>query len=97
MILRANGIDRLIFIFYLGAYVQQIFNYSISGNMLINSSTNIKNAAYDFQWYKCDARVRKVILMIITFAQQKVDVKVPFFEVSLETFAWVCRRCFIDY
>ncbi|XP_070502795.1 odorant receptor 24a-like [Chironomus tepperi] len=91
MILKANGIDVLIFIFYLGAYVQQIFNYSISGNMLINASTNIQVAAYEFHWYKCDIRVRKTILMIIIRAQQKVQVEVPFFEVSLETFAWIIR------
>lgn len=64
--------------------------------MLIDASTNVKDAAYDFHWYKCDTRVRKVVLMIIIHAQQKVNVKVPFFEVSLETFAWVCSRYFID-
>lgn len=89
MILKSDGIERLNFIFYLCAYIQQIFNYSISGNMLINASENIKDAAYDFHWYKCDARVRKVIFVIMTRAQQKINVKVPFFEVSLETFTWV--------
>ncbi|XP_070491487.1 odorant receptor 24a-like [Chironomus tepperi] len=91
MILKSDGIERLNFMFYLCAYVQQIFNYSISGNMLINASENIKNAAYDFHWYKCDVRVRKVILMIMTRAQQTVNIKVPFFEVSLETFASIIR------
>ncbi|KAL7037839.1 hypothetical protein ACKWTF_009375 [Chironomus riparius] len=91
MVLKSDGIERLNFFFYLCAYVQQIFNYSISGNMLINASENIKNAAYDFHWYKCDVRIRKVIFMIMTRAQQKVNVKVPFFEVSLETFTWIIR------
>ena len=89
MILKSDGFDRLIFIFYLCGYVLQIFSYSISGNMLINASTNIKDAAYDFHWYKCDVKIRKVIFMIMTRAQQKINVKVPFFEVSLETFTWV--------
>lgn len=93
MIMQTNGIDRIVFIFYISAYVMQIFIYSACGNMLIESSVKVSEAAYNFHWYKCNAKVRKTILMIMRRSQRKVNVKCPFFEVSLETFAWVSYSC----
>jgi gustatory receptor len=89
MIIKTDGMDRMVFIFYISAYVLQIFVYFACGNMLIESSLKISEAAYNFHWYKCNAKVRKTILMIMRRSQRKVNVKCPFFEVSLETFAWV--------
>jgi hypothetical protein len=85
----ADGIDRFIFVAYMCAYVLQIYNYTLSGSMLIYASLRVQESAYHFAWYRCDARIRTQILMIITRAQRKVNIDVPFFEVSLETFAWV--------
>lgn len=57
--------------------------------MLGEASSNIQNSAYDFHWYKCDGRVREMILMIIMRGQRKTAVDVPFFEATLETFGFV--------
>lgn len=89
MIMKTDGIDRLVFIFYISAYILQISIYASCGNMLIDSSLKVSEAAYNFHWYKCNPKVRKTILMILIRSQRKVNVKCPFFEVSLETFAWV--------
>jgi 7tm Odorant receptor len=91
-ILLADGADKLIFVNYIIASTTQVFVYSIAGNMLEDSSTNIRFSAYDFPWYKCDDRVRKLILMIIIRTQKKTAVDVPFFDCSLETFGTVSFR-----
>lgn len=88
-LVKSDGIDRLVFITYVCAYIIQIYYYACSGSKLINSSTEIKFSAYNFHWYKCDAKIRKAILMIMIRAHTKVNLEVPFFQVSLETFAWV--------
>lgn len=89
MALNADGMDRSIYISYLFAYVAQMSSYSIGGNMLITASTNVKLAAYDFPWYKCDSRVRQVIHLIMIRANRQVNVRAPFIELSLETLGWV--------
>jgi hypothetical protein len=58
----------------------------LSGDMMITASTGIAQACYDIQWYKCNMKVRRAILLIMIRAQRKVNVKIPFLEISLETF-----------
>lgn len=89
MIIKSDGVEGIVFVFYLCAYTFQIYTYSACGNLLIDSSLRVNDAAYNFHWYKCDARIRKAINLIMIRAQKKVNVEVPFFEVSLETFASV--------
>lgn len=89
MILLAEGAYKLIFVNYIIASTTQVFVYSFGGNMLGEASSNVQNSAYDFHWYKCDGRVRKLILMIIMRGQRKTAIDVPFFEATLETFGFV--------
>lgn len=94
MIITSVGSGRIVFILYLCAYILQIFVYSTCGNMLIDASLKVNDAAYNFHWYKCNVKIRKAIYLIMLRAQRKVNVQVPFFEVSLETFAWVSSTKF---
>jgi odorant receptor len=89
MIMLADGAAKLIFVNYIIAATTQVFVYSMGGNMLEDASTNIRIVAYDFDWHKCDQRIRKLILMIMIRAQRKTAVDVPFFDASLETFGTV--------
>lgn len=89
MILLAEGAAKLVFLNYIVASTTQVFVYSYGGNMLEDASTGIRHAAYSFEWYKCDNRVRELIQMIVMRAQRKSAVNVPFFDVSLETMASV--------
>ncbi|KAG5679706.1 hypothetical protein PVAND_009256 [Polypedilum vanderplanki] len=91
VIMTADGIDRFIFVAYICAYVVQIYNYTLSGSFMIESSLRVKEAAYNFPWYRCDSRVRAQIFLIIIRSQRQINIDVPFFEVSLETFAWIIR------
>lgn len=86
MILLADGPELLIFLNYIATSTTQVFIYSIGGNILEDASESVKESAYSLQWYKCDIRIQKMVLMIMTRAQKKSGVDVPFFEVSLETF-----------
>jgi odorant receptor len=89
MVLLADGANRLIFVNYIIASTCQVFVYSMGGNLLADSSAGIQEAAYSFEWYKCDKKVRKLIHMMMIRAQKKTAVDVPFFQTSLETFGSV--------
>lgn len=82
----ADGAEKLIFVNYIVASTTQIFVYSFGGSLLVDASQRIEIAAYNFHWYKCNAKVRSLILMIMIRAQKKTGIDVPFFEASLETF-----------
>lgn len=86
MIMLADGAEKLIFVNYIVASTTQIFVYSFGGSLLVDASQRIEIAAYNFHWYKCNAKVRSLILMIMIRAQKKTGIDVPFFEASLETF-----------
>lgn len=82
MTILADGVNKLPFVNYvLGATVQTLI-YSMVGNALGEASTNLRDSAYNFHWYKCDNETRKLILMIMKRAQKKTVIEVPFFEVA---------------
>lgn len=93
MILLAEGFQKIIFINYIIASTCQVFLYSIGGNLLADSSAKIQESAYNFQWYRCDNRIRKLIQIMMIRAQKKTAVDVPFFQTSLETFGSVSNFC----
>lgn len=89
MILLAEGAAKIIFVTYIIASTTQVFVYSIGGDLLADSSARVGEFAYDFHWYKCDGKIRKLIHLMMLRAQKKSGVEVPFFQTSLETFAAV--------
>lgn len=93
MILLAEGAQKAIFINYIIASTTQVFVYSMGGNLLADSSAKIQEYAYNFHWYKCDRKIRKLIHLMMLRAQKKTGVDVPFFQTSLETFGSVSVFC----
>ncbi|KAG5669906.1 hypothetical protein PVAND_000196 [Polypedilum vanderplanki] len=91
MLIQTDDATIFIYVFFISGFLVSTLNYSLSGNTLINASTKIQETAYNFPWYKCNVKVRKALLMIIFRAQKKVNLKVPFFEVNMETFTMVIR------
>jgi len=84
--------------FFLGAIslLAEAFTYAYAGTAIITSTGRLQEAAYNFQWYMCDARNRRMIMMIIGRAQKKICMRAPFFEASIETFLKVRMKSFID-
>lgn len=52
-------------------------------------SSAVADTLYDIEWYKCDARTRKMILMILRRSQRAKTIAVPFFTPSLPAFSSV--------
>jgi len=70
--------------------VAEAFVFAYAGHTIISSSSALQDAAYNFDWYKCDTRNRKMILMIMIRAQKKICMKAPlYFEASLKSFGVV--------
>lgn len=86
MTLLSDGVNKMLFANYVAVATIQVLIYSIGGNMLGEASTNIRQSAYNFHWYKCDGKVRKLILMIMNRTQKKTVIEVPFFEVHTTCF-----------
>jgi len=66
--------------------------------LLFTQSAAVADVLYDMEWYKCDARTRKVILMILRRSQRAKTIAVPFFTPSLPALrsVWDAMRC-VDY
>jgi len=84
-----DGIEWLQYFLATLAFSVEAFIFAYAGQTIINSSTGLQNAAHNFEWYKCDAKNRKMILLIMTRSQKKIYMKAPFFKVSLESFVTV--------
>lgn len=86
MLLLSEGHEKFIYQAFLLGTSTDTFVYTFGGTILIEASTRVEKAAYNFQWYKCDSKIRKMIVLIIARSQKEVGVKVPFFKASLDTF-----------
>jgi len=77
--------------YFIGAlgFLVEAFVFAYAGHAIITSSTGLSDAAYNCEWYKCDAKTRKMILLIMIRSQKKICMRAPFFEVSLESFVTV--------
>lgn len=91
MLFLADGASKTVYQFYLMVGLSDAFIYTFGGTLLMEASTAIKHAAYDFQWYKCDMRNQKIILMIMMRAHKRTAIDIPFFDASLETFVRIIQ------
>lgn len=85
----AEGPETMMYLSYIMGYTTDTFIYTLSGTMLYEASAKVSEAAYNFEWYKCDKRIQRLILLVTIRAQQRTVLKVPFFNTSLETFITV--------
>jgi len=84
-----NGMEWLQYSFATLSLLMEASVFAYAGHTIISSSTGMSDAAYSCEWYKCDAKTRKMILLIMTRSQKKICMKAPFFEASLESFVTV--------
>jgi odorant receptor len=94
-IIIAEGMGKLIFfVSYLIAAVINIFLYCKNGSALEVSSAKIAEVIYNFEWYKCDKQIKYSVLTILMRSQKTTELQVPYFSVSMETFAAVSESEF---
>ncbi|SPP79305.1 odorant receptor 22c [Drosophila guanche] len=86
IMLNTSSLSGLTYICYTVAALTQLFLYCYGGNHVSESSAAVADVLYDIEWYKCDARTRKMILMILRRSQRAKTIAVPFFTPSLMAF-----------
>ncbi|KAH8389430.1 hypothetical protein KR200_009495 [Drosophila serrata] len=86
IMLNTSSLSGLTYICYSIAALTQLFLYCFGGNHVSESSGAVADVLYDIEWYKCDARTRKMILMILRRSQRAKTIAVPFFTPSLAAF-----------
>ncbi|KAH8403316.1 hypothetical protein KR222_010333 [Zaprionus bogoriensis] len=87
IMLNTSSLSGLTYICYSIAALTQLFLYCYGGNHVGESSAAVADTLYDIEWYKCDARTRKMILMILRRSQRAKTIAVPFFTPSLPAFS----------
>ncbi|EDW02766.1 GH10871 [Drosophila grimshawi] len=87
IMLNTSSLSGLTYICYIAAALTQLFLYCYGGNHVSDSSLDVAATVYDIEWYKCDARTRKMILMILRRSQRAKTIAVPFFTPSLPAFS----------
>ncbi|XP_037821531.1 odorant receptor 22c [Lucilia sericata] len=87
LMLNSASLGLLIYIFYSIAALTQLFLYCIGGSYISESSAAVAETLYDIEWYKCDVKTRKMILMMLRRSQRPTTIAVPFFTPSLTAFS----------
>ncbi|EDW75726.1 uncharacterized protein Dwil_GK15045 [Drosophila willistoni] len=87
IMLNTSSLSGLTYICYSIAALTQLFLYCYGGNHVNESSLAVADVLYEIEWYKCDARTRKMILMILRRSQRAKRIAVPFFTPSLPAFS----------
>ncbi|XP_061387525.1 odorant receptor 22c [Musca vetustissima] len=89
LMLNTNSVGLFIYISYNIAALAQLFVYCVGGTFVSDSSAAVADALYNVEWYKCDVKTRKIILMILHRSQKAITISVPFFTPSLPAFSSV--------
>ncbi|XP_073821566.1 odorant receptor 22c [Musca autumnalis] len=87
LMLNSKSLGLFIYIFYNIAALAQLVVYCIGGTYVTESSAAVADALYNVEWYKCDVKTRKIILMILHRSQKAITISVPFFTPSLPAFS----------
>ncbi|XP_021709171.1 odorant receptor 10a isoform X2 [Aedes aegypti] len=90
-VMKAEGLNKLIFVWYSLGILTEIYLYSYGGTQLMEESEKLSRTAYDFPWYRYRKNVRQIIQMMMLRAQKPSRVDVPFFEASVVTFSTILR------
>lgn len=93
MLFLAHGPEKAIYVTFMLGGLTDSLSFTLGGTLLTETSTSVQEAAYNFEWYRCDLKCQKLILLAMIRAKRPTAVEVPFFKASLETFLAV--RSFI--
>ena len=82
----ADGLDKLTYINYIVTAIAQAFVYAVGGQILDDTSLSVQSAAYQVNWYKCNEKIKKTLLLMMLRSGNPSGIDVPFIHVSMETF-----------
>ena len=85
----ADGLDKLTYATYIGGATAQALVYAVGGQVLDDTSLSVQAAAYQVKWYKCDAKIKKTLLLVMVRSGKSSGIDVPFIQVSMETFTTI--------
>ncbi|XP_037811487.1 odorant receptor 10a [Lucilia sericata] len=86
-----TGFGRLIYVAYTVAALCQLMVYCYGGSMVAENSVEISNVIFGCNWFICNQKVRRMVLLIIIRSQRTLTMSVPFFSPSLATFASILQ------
>ncbi|CAG5041090.1 unnamed protein product [Parnassius apollo] len=83
---------------YLLAMMLQLLLYCYNGNKLLHESGNVKDAAYQSQWYKCSVRVRRELLMLMARTYRPTRLRAGgITDLSLASFMSIIKASYSFY
>ncbi|XP_063708969.1 odorant receptor 22c-like [Culicoides brevitarsis] len=83
----ARGAAKAIYVCYIMTALIQAFVFCYGGDSLEESSTQLNTELYNLSWHKLNANGRRAIAMMIQRTNKTISIAVPFFRVSMPTFA----------
>ncbi|XP_012160723.1 odorant receptor 10a [Ceratitis capitata] len=86
-----TGFGIVIYIAYTIAVLGQLFIYCYGGSLVAESSVQLATVAFGCDWYACNPKLRRYVLMIIIRSQRAISMSVPFFSPSLITFTSILQ------
>ncbi|KAM7341922.1 odorant receptor 10a [Cochliomyia hominivorax] len=86
-----TGFGRLIYATYTVAALCQLMVYCYGGSMVAENSVHISTLISNCNWFICNPKIRRMILLIMIRSQRTLTMTVPFFSPSLATFASILQ------
>ncbi|XP_005178484.1 odorant receptor 10a [Musca domestica] len=86
-----TGFGRFIYLGYTVAALSQLAVYCYGGTLVAENSIYLATVVFKCNWYICDPKLRRIILMIICRSQKSLNMSVPFFSPSMSTFASILQ------
>ncbi|XP_022825580.1 odorant receptor 13a-like [Spodoptera litura] len=85
----------IIFVAMFAAAILHFFMPCYYSDLLMEKSEKFRQAIYSCGWEKCpDRRIRQIILFMLTRTRIPLGITTVFYEISLDTFAEMCRQSY---
>ncbi|XP_055848781.1 odorant receptor 10a-like [Episyrphus balteatus] len=90
-LLLISGISKLIYLSYALGAGNQLFTYCYGVESVNKNCFKLTEVLYFSDWYKCNKKVKHLILFVLIKSQEGSALKVPFFSPSLKLFASIIQ------
>nr|AOE48067.1 putative odorant receptor OR1 [Scaeva pyrastri] len=91
-LLLISGISKLIYLTYAFGAGIQLFTYCYGAEYVTKNCVKLSEVLYFCDWYKCNRRVKLLILFTLIKSQRGSPLRAPFFQPSLQLFALIIQR-----
>ncbi|XP_075166964.1 odorant receptor 10a [Haematobia irritans] len=86
-----SGFGQFIYLSYTVAALAQLAVYCYGGTLVAENSVYLSTVIFKCNWFVCNPKLRRMILLIMMRSQRALTMSVPFFNPAMSTFASILQ------